>query len=197
MEIIDSSDFVIFLGKPCTGKSRMLDIITEVSNQFITNPSIKEIYYSKIFPKAYNKGYLFSEVEVHSKVQFYSNNLIFKSISDVYFYNIIKELNERVLEFQKKLYPQSEIELQSNKEKVDYSKILKILYFDGQIDSEWTENLNLLSNEKKIHCFPNSDKINLNDCRIYFESNNLLHASPTFVKYIYLTLHNNRFPNRQ
>ena len=67
------------------------------------------------------------------------------------------------------------------KTQLDYQKILKILYFDGQIDSEWTEHLNMLSSENKMHYFPNSDTINLNDFKIFFESPNLLHCSPTLV----------------
>jgi len=63
----------------------------------------------------------------------------------------------------------------------DYNRILKILYFDGQIDSEWTEHLNVLSSEKKIHCLPNSDTLDLSDFRIFFETTNLIHSSPTFV----------------
>ena len=69
---MDKSDLVIFVGKPCTGKTRMMELVKEVSDQILSNNIIKEIYISKIFPKAYNNQYLFEEVELYSKVQFYS-----------------------------------------------------------------------------------------------------------------------------
>jgi len=81
LESIDKSDLVIFLGKPCTGKTKMMDIVKEISDSILLNPLVKEIYISKIFPKAYNNAYLFSEVEVFSKVQFYSKNLLNISLS--------------------------------------------------------------------------------------------------------------------
>jgi len=67
---------------------------------------------------------------------------------------------------------------------INLDKIIKILYFDGQIDQGWYEHLNVLYSEKKAQCLPNSDFYNLNDLKIFFETQNLKHASPSLVGFI-------------
>jgi len=115
----------------------------------------------------------------------------------VYFYNIIRELNEQVHSIYESRYTQYQSQ---NPEDclpftIDFQRLLKVVYFDGQIDAEWTEHLNVLSSDKKLHCLPNADVLDLNDFRIFFETTNLTHCSPTFVINFVLSVF--RFLNQQ
>jgi len=50
----------------------MIELILELSEILKHNPLMKEIYLSKIFPKAYSNQFLFTEMEKFSKIQVYS-----------------------------------------------------------------------------------------------------------------------------
>ena len=50
-----------------------MELIIEISNLLKDNPLVYEIFMAKLFPKAYDSKYLFTETENYSKIQFYSN----------------------------------------------------------------------------------------------------------------------------
>ena len=51
----------------------MIELIIELSQRLKDNPLVKEIFLTKIYPKAYNNDFLFTETDKFSKIQFYSN----------------------------------------------------------------------------------------------------------------------------
>lgn len=73
---------MIFLGNSLTGKSRMIELVIELSQRLKDNPLVKEIFLTKIYPKAYNNDFLFTETDKFSKLQFYSNfkDLIYRCV---------------------------------------------------------------------------------------------------------------------
>ena len=71
--------------------------------------------------------------------------------------------------------------IQKEEQSINMDKILKILYFVGQIDPGWIEHLNVLFSEKKVHYLPNSDSLDLSEFRIFFETQHLRYASPAFI----------------
>jgi len=79
LDLLPQQDFFLFLGPSISGKSSCISDTFEIQNQLhIEYPddhfSVSNI---KVFPKAYDKHFLFSEVEKHSNLQFYSK--IFKN----------------------------------------------------------------------------------------------------------------------
>ena len=68
----------------------------------------------------------------------------------------------------------------SNENSIE-TKSIKIINFDGQIDPSWVENLTVISNENKVHSMSNGDTIFLDDFKIFFETHNLNHCSPSLV----------------
>ena len=95
-----------------------------------------------------------------------------------YFFQIIRSLNESGGKGEnKKRFSSSE--LFTNE--ITQSKAIKVVKFDGQIDPSWVENLTLLTNENKVHCFSNGDTIYLDNLKIVFETDNLTHCTPSMV----------------
>lgn len=84
---IEEKDSYIFTGPFLSGKTMALETISKVSmilnerNQN-ENPLVK---YVKIFPKAYDANYIFSEIERFSQLQLYSNIIFFLDFFSYHF----------------------------------------------------------------------------------------------------------------
>ena len=60
--------------------------------------------------------------------------------------------------------------------------ILKWIWFDGDVDTDWVEYMNSVMDESKILTLSNFDRISLQDnCKLLFEVTNLQHASPATI----------------
>jgi len=58
---------------------------------------------------------------------------------------------------------------------------IKIICFDGLIDSTWIEFLNFINDDSKTHCMASGDIFKLNNHKIVFETENLSLCSPSFI----------------
>ena len=189
LSVIDYKDFYLFVGPPMSGKSYAMEVIKKISIDMNKlnpgeNPLMQIV---KIFPKAFDSLFLFSENERFSSIQFYNN----------YFYNMIKLFDEQKLAAMQKTIeeeysPSAQNTIQRSNTIQDFdtnnekeAPSIKAIYFDGQIDPSWIDHLNLLhSSEKhnKVHCNPNGDTLYLDDSyKVFFETQNLVYATPTFI----------------
>jgi dynein heavy chain len=61
-------------------------------------------------------------------------------------------------------------------------KDLKYILFDGDVDTEWVENMNSVMDDNKLLTLPNGERIRLQKhCSLLFEVSDLKHASPATV----------------
>lgn len=60
-------------------------------------------------------------------------------------------------------------------------KSIKIINFDGQIDSSWIDNLTLLTNENRIQYYANGDTVSVENIKFLFETLSLSKCSPSLV----------------
>jgi hypothetical protein len=63
-------------------------------------------------------------------------------------------------------------------------KSIKIIDFDGQVDSSWIEYLTLLTNENQIQFYSNGDTMINENIKFLFETNSLSNCSPALVFYV-------------
>lgn len=58
----------------------------------------------------------------------------------------------------------------------------QFIYFDGDVDALWIENMNSVMDDNKLLTLPNNERIRmLDNCRLVFEVSDLQHASPATV----------------
>jgi energy-coupling factor transporter ATP-binding protein EcfA2 len=188
---MEEKNVFLFVGPSMSGKSEAMNIIQSVVNkQYQLAPNDeKMIKVVKIFPKAHESSFLFSENQKFSKIQFYN----------VFFNNQIKLLNsegnkgfsgESTLKSvqnspERKLRSEMDFNFDGIELSTDSHENgpLKILYFDGQIDPSWVDNLNLIHDNSHTRNLsqPNGDTLQLPDVKIIFETTNLTYATPSFI----------------
>jgi hypothetical protein len=62
-------------------------------------------------------------------------------------------------------------------------KSIKIIEFDGQVDSSWIDYLTLLTNENQTQFYSNGDTMFVENIKFLFETTSLSNCSPSLVFY--------------
>lgn len=79
MTSLKDKNYFIFNGPCLSGKSKALDIIQSVATKLNgEGGNYLPISYVKVFPKAFDERYMFSENDKKNAIQFYSKNIIIK-----------------------------------------------------------------------------------------------------------------------
>jgi len=137
---------------------------------------------------------IFSEEKQFSRTQFYSKYLLITFLTlffvDSLIFKTILLLKGKVniYENDNKALAQL-IYVSEHDKKIEVEKELptnKLLVFDGQIDNTWIEFINIIDNTRKVLYLENCSTMNLENFKIIFETTNLIHTSPTFVRITFI-----------
>jgi dynein heavy chain len=169
----NNTEYFILTGPSLSGKSTSLKLLSkylEEKNKREENSPLAKIV--SIFPKAYNSKHLFSENERSALQQ--TNIFLYNQLKLIWEKEALVRQEEETLE-NETINKVAEVEAKKD--------FIKIVHFDGQIDATWIDHFNVMWDRKGIRYLhlPNGDKLDLTTYKIFFEVDNLQHASPAFI----------------